>query len=109
MTSRDTVGLSTKINKDQTFLRLLDCLQARLEESDYQEVQRAVRTLQSINRVRASLQHVGALDELPTRLAELNIPYPLQWENAWDRIRAVTIESLRVIREKVLRYADNAT
>ena len=98
-----------EINKDQTFTRLLDCLQTRLEESDYQEVERAVGTLRTVNDVRVALQHSGSARELPTSLAKLGIRYPPQWGDAWDRIRAATIEALRVIREKVLKYATESS
>ena len=97
------------IKKDQTFLRLLNCLQTRLEEGDYQEVGRAVSILQNVNKIRVALQHSGASRELHTNLDKLGIPYPPQWGNAWDRIRAATIEALRVIREKVLRYASESS
>jgi hypothetical protein len=93
------------IKKDQTFLRLLDCLRSRLDDNDYQEVRRAVSTLQSVNKVRVSLQHSGAFRELHTHLAKLGIPSPPDWSNAWDHIRAATIDALRVIREKVQRFA----
>jgi hypothetical protein len=98
-----------EINKDQTLTRLLDCLQTRLEGSDYQEVERAVSTLRTVNEIRVALQHSGASRELPTSMAKLGIPYPPQWGDAWDRIRAATIEALRVIREKVLRYATESS
>src|SRR5262249_52083828 len=45
------------IKKDQSFLRLLNCLQKHLDESDYQEVGHAVSTLQSVNQIRVGLQH----------------------------------------------------
>src|SRR6266508_648726 len=38
-----------EINKDQTLTRLLDCLRARLEPSDYDEVERAVSTIRTVN------------------------------------------------------------
>jgi hypothetical protein len=98
-----------ELPKDQTLTRLLDCLQTRLEESDYQEVERAVSTLRTVNDVRVALQHSGASRELPTTLAKLGIPYPPQWRDAWDRIRAATIEALRVVREKVLQYATESS
>jgi len=98
-----------EINKDQTFTRLLDCLQTCLQESDYQEVERAVSTLRWVNNIRDALQHSGAARELPTSLARLGISYPPQWGDAWDRIRAATIEALRVIREKVLICATESS
>jgi hypothetical protein len=67
-----------EINKDHTLTRLLDCLQGRLEASDYQEVERAVSTIRTVNDVRVALQHGGASRELPTSLAKLGIPYPPQ-------------------------------
>lgn len=94
-----------EIPKDQTFTRLLDCLQTRLEGSDYPEVERAVSMLRTVNDIRVALQHSGATRELPASMAKLGISYPPQWGDAWDRIRASTIEALRVIREKVLKYA----
>lgn len=94
-----------EINKDHTLTRLLDCLQTRLAESDYQEVERAVSTLRTVNEVRVAFQHSGAARALPTSLAKLGIPYLPQWGDTWDRIRAAIIEALRVIREKVLGYA----
>jgi hypothetical protein len=96
------------IKKDQTFQRLLNCLQTRLEPSEYHEVERAVSSLQTVNQVRVALQHSGALHELHTAMTKLGIPYPPQWGSAWDRIRTVTIGSLRIIREKVLKYADES-
>jgi hypothetical protein len=98
-----------KIDKDQTFMRLLDCMQVRLEESDYQEVERAVITLRTVNEVRVALQHSGASRDLPTSLVKLGIPYPPQWRDAWDRIRAATIEALRIVREKVLKHATESS
>jgi hypothetical protein len=94
-----------EINKDQTLTRLLDCLRERLEPSDYEEVERAVSTIRTVNDVRVALQHSGAARELPTSLVKLGISYPPRWGDAWDRIRAATIEALRVVREKVLKYA----
>jgi hypothetical protein len=94
-----------KFRKDQTFLRLLNCLQPRLKESDYREVSRAVGILQSVNKVRVALQHSGASPELHSNFTKLGALYPPQWEDAWDRVRAATIEALRIIREKVLIYA----
>ena len=101
--------LSKEINKDQTLNRLLDCLQPRLESNDYQEVERAVSTIRTVNKVRVALQHGGASRALPTNLAKLGIPYPPRWGDAWDRIRAATIEALRVVREKVLKYAKESS
>ena len=98
-----------EINKDQTLTRLLDCLRTILEGSDYQEVERAVSTIRTVNDVRVALQHSGASRELPTSLVKLGIPYPPQWEDAWDRIRAATIHALRVVREKVLKYAKESS
>jgi hypothetical protein len=98
-----------KIDKDQTFMRLLDCMQVRLEESDYQEVERAVSTLRTVNEVRVALQHSGASRDLPTSLVKLGIPYPPQWRDAWDRIRVATIEALRIVREKVLKHATESS
>ena len=98
-----------EINKDQTFTRLLDCLQTRLQEGDYQEVERSVSTLRWVNNIRDALQHSEAARELPTSLARLGIRYPPQWGDAWDRIRAATIEALRVIREKVLICATESS
>jgi len=46
---------------------------------------------------------------MPSNFAELGIPYPPEWSSAWDHIRAITIESLRVMREKVLKYADESS
>lgn len=57
-----------------------------------------------MNDVRVALQHSGAARELPTSLVKLGISYPPRWGDAWDR-RAVTIEALRVVREKVLKHA----
>jgi hypothetical protein len=70
---------SKKTKKDHTLTRLTDCLQTRLEEIDYQEVERAVRTLRHVNNVRVTLQHSGAARELPAQLAEPDIPCPPQW------------------------------
>ena len=40
--------------------------------------------------------------ELVHALTKLGVPYPPpSWGNAWDRIRAKTIEALAIIREKV--------
>ena len=64
------------IKKDQTFQRLLNCLQTRLELSDYHEVERAVNSLQTVNQVRVALQHSGAFRELHTAMTKLGIPYP---------------------------------
>jgi hypothetical protein len=97
------------INRDHTLTRLLDCLQTRLEASDYQEVERAVSTIRTVNEVRVALQHSGAARELPTSLVKLGISYPPHWGEAWDRIRAATIEALRVVREKVLKYAKESS
>jgi hypothetical protein len=68
-----------EINKDQTLTRLLDCLRARLEPSDYEEVERAVSTILNVNDVRVALQHSGAARELPTSLVKLGISYPPRW------------------------------
>jgi len=62
-----------------------------------------------VNKVRVAMQHSGASPELHSNFTRLGIPYPPQWEDAWDRVRAATIEALRIIREKVLFYADNKT
>ncbi|MEN6426154.1 MAG: hypothetical protein ABFE13_12370 [Phycisphaerales bacterium] len=98
-----------KIDKDQTLTRLLDCLRAQLPSSDYDEVERAVSTIRTVNAVRVALQHSGAACELPTRLARLGISYPPRWGEAWDRIRAATIDALRVIREKLVKYAKESS
>ena len=98
-----------EIDKDQTLTRLLDCLRARLEASDFEGVERAVSTIRTVNGVRVAFQHSGAARELPTSLVKLGIPYPPRWGDAWDRIRAATIEALRVVREKVLKYAKESS
>jgi hypothetical protein len=72
---------------------------------DHQDIENAADTLRSVNKIRNALQHSGASTELLTIFSKLGISYPPQWGNAWDRVRAVTIEALRIIREKVLRYA----
>ncbi|MGH8069792.1 MAG: hypothetical protein ACRERE_32025 [Candidatus Entotheonellia bacterium] len=88
--------------KDQTFDRLLTCEKLEeLDEVDRQSYERGIRILRTINRVRNIRQHANKRD-LITAFAELGIPYPLaSWSDAWDRIRAKTIEALGIIREKV--------
>jgi hypothetical protein len=99
-----------KIDKSHTFTRLLACLEKRLDPSDYQAVERAVRLLRTINDIRTGLQHSGMARSLPTALETLGIPYPLRgWGDAWNNIRSVTIDALRIIREKVIRYATATT
>ncbi len=93
-----------QIAKDQTLNRLLACLKAHLEEADYRSVENAVGTLRAVNDVRRTLQHSGAGRELPVALAKLGILYPSpssNWGEAWDRIRAKTIEAFGIIREKI--------
>jgi hypothetical protein len=97
------------INKDQTFVRLLACLQSCLEAVDYNAVEQAVRTLRAVNEVRVALQHGGAARNLPAELMKLGVPYPPQWGDAWDRIRAKTSEALHIIREKIFRWTTEAT
>jgi hypothetical protein len=101
----ELLSKTEEIKKDHSLTRLLDCLQARLETNDYQEVDRAVSTIRTVNNIRVALQHSGASRELPANFAKLGIPYPPEWHSAWDRIRTATIEALRVVREKVLKYA----
>ena len=92
-------------NKGHTFVRLLACLETRLETIDYQEVEQAVNALRAVNEVRVAFQHSGAASRLPDALRKLGIPYPpSQWGDAWDRIRAKVSEALHIIREKVRRW-----
>jgi hypothetical protein len=84
-------------------------MKKHLDPTDYQEAESAIKKLQSINNIRNALQHSGAVDRLSKSFEDLGIKYTSQWGDAWDRIRAVTIDALCAIREKVLRYADNAT
>jgi hypothetical protein len=101
---------NTAIQKHETVNRLSDCLKKHLADPvDHQDIENAADTLRSVNKIRNALQHSGASTELLTIFSKLGISYPPQWGSAWDRIRAATIEALRIIREKVLIYADNAT
>lgn len=99
-----------QIPKDQTFTRLLDCLEGRLDAADYQACQAAVRVLRAVNDIRTAFQHNATARPLPAVLGMLALPYPLPACNeAWDCIRAKTAEALGVIREKVYRYATSST
>jgi hypothetical protein len=72
-----------------------------LEEADYQAVERAVKILRTVNRVRNVQQHADKREFLRT-LVELGIPYPPpNWSDAWNRVRGKTMEALMTIREKI--------
>jgi hypothetical protein len=93
---------SQGLKKDQTFDRLLACQKLKdLEEADYQAVERGVKILRTVNRVRNVQQHADNREFLRT-LVELGIPYPPpNWGDAWDRVRDKTMEALTTIREKI--------
>jgi hypothetical protein len=89
------------LKRDRTFDRILACKRLKeLEEADYQACECAVKILRTINKVRNVRQHPDKREFLRA-LTELGISYLPIWSDAWDRIRARTIEALGVVRENV--------
>lgn len=91
---------------DSTLVRMETLLRARLEQDDFEAAKRAIDALKAVARVRAGLQHSGATDELPAKLAALGVIYPpSDWASVWDEIRARITEALRELARIIQRIA----
>lgn len=89
------------LTKGETLNRLGAAL-AVLGNEKGASFERAIRTLQAINRVRSALQHSAASRELPLALAELGIPYPIEDHgDSWEAIRDQAVRSLTTIRKTI--------
>jgi hypothetical protein len=94
-----------QINKALSFNRLLACLKRYPDTVEYKRIESAIGILRDVTSVRDALQHSGASRQLSDTFTKLGIPYPPEWDKAWDHIRIKAVEAFNIIREEVYRHA----
>ena len=95
------------IDKDHTLQRLKAAILDRVDGPDGEEVESAIRTLQTVNGLRVGQQHSGAIKEKQNAFDALGIRYPVDdWDRAWARVRsAAAVEGPFPAREFVTMTA----
>lgn len=82
------------IDKDHTLQRLKASIVDRVEGPDTEEVESAIRTLQTVNGLRVGQQHSGAIQERQNAFDALGIRYPVDdWDGAWSRVRSAAADA----------------
>jgi len=91
-----------------THRRLELLFESKLAGEELDQVKGAISTLRRINMLRAGGQHGGEAAKDRARAADaLGVPLDERWDDAWERVRALTARALRDIGEAVRRVADS--
>jgi hypothetical protein len=94
----DLLPGDTLVHRREKLNRLRECLRAKIDPNQQEELTRVIDVLRDINEVRNCLTHKGS-PKLVAALARLEIEYPpLDYGAAWDKIRAKAAEALSTIR-----------
>jgi hypothetical protein len=96
------------IGKDQTLNRLDALLRSRLGPDDAAPAATATGVLRKVNRLRVGAQHSGAQGQRAQAADALGVPLDGRWGEAWNGVRAATVQALRDLGDAARRIADAA-
>jgi len=92
-----------------SLVRLRRRLKSELDREAFQRTDAAIRTLQSVVRIRVGGQHSGLGGEIAEAFRQLELPYPPSDPGAaWEGVRGVAATAIHTIREE-LQAAETRT
>jgi hypothetical protein len=98
---------------EQTLKRLAAALKLRLSGDEHERMERAVRILTAVARVRAGTQHSDASQGLPVAFERLDLRFPPDsWHEAWDQVRSkvtATLSDLALLVRRLATGPENPT
>ena len=86
--------------QDASLARLKVALSRGLSTDDAEGALQALEVLSNTNRLRVALQHTKA-DDLPTAMARLDLRWPGDWNENWERLRHRVVRALGDVRRGV--------
>lgn len=93
-----------EVPKDHTLERLKRALVARVDGTEADEVEGAIRVLQAANRIRVGQQHPDAIKQTQGSFEVLGVRYPVDdWDGAWSKIRSAAADAFLRLAHVVRR------